>query len=306
LPARKDPEAFIIGVLVPDDFLYPHTQRFRHAAMATLFEIYLIHPDAGYARQAAREAFDLLDRLESVLSRYIESSDIFLINHLPPGQTAVIGLDAFECLKQCRQLCEETGGAFDVTLGGWIERMKREGTGVVPGGEAAFFPFGFAGLELEEETHRVLRREALEIDLGGFGKGYALDRMAELLGEWDVDTALLHGGWSTVLALEPPPESAGWRVSISHPVTGEVIRHFELKQTAVSASGLGKGRHILDPRTLQPVTEERAAWSGAPTAACADALSTAFMIMTRAEIELYLQSHPQTWAVLVDLSDSPL
>jgi thiamine biosynthesis lipoprotein len=119
----------------------------------------------------------------------------------------------------------------------------------------------------------------VKLDLGGIGKGYALDRMAEVLDEWEIATALLHGGHSSVLALDAPPGLAGWPIEM-----GE--RTLAARRRALSASGIrAQGEHIIDPRTGRPPNRRVAAWvsleldgSRSP-GAVAEALSTAFMIL---------------------------
>ena len=169
----------------------PHNAyRFSHNSMATVFEVFIIHDDAGYAEQAAWEAFRELDRLELGLSRFIENSDISRINNLSKHQSTQIGLETFECLKLCAQLTSQTDGAFDITAG------KNTGMNM---------------LQLDESDFSVtLLADSINLDLGGFGKGYAIDLMAQLFREWDIESALIHGGKSSVLALaEPPGERDG-------------------------------------------------------------------------------------------------
>ena len=66
-------------------------RRFSHEAMATVFEVHGVHPDARYAAQAAQAAFDLADRLERELSRFLPNSDIGRINQLAAGETTRVG-----------------------------------------------------------------------------------------------------------------------------------------------------------------------------------------------------------------------
>jgi thiamine biosynthesis lipoprotein len=79
----------------------------------------------------------------------------------------------------------------------------------------------------------------------------------------------------------------------------EILAHPFLKNTALSGSGVQKGGHIIDPRTAEPVEGRRAAWSSAPDAATADALSTAFMIMGTDEIKQYCSRHPDMLAMVI-------
>lgn len=271
---------------------YARTHRFAHYAMAATFEIYIANEDAAYAEQAAGAAFDELDRLERDLSRFIHSSDVTHINHASPGETIRVGLDTFACLKHCKELCVETGGAFNPAIGTLLNCWENSDRSPrIPSPEELAFArenSGMHQLELDEVRHAVCKKAFVRIDLGGFGKGYALDRMAAILCEWDIGRAILHGGWSTVLALNGPTDE-GWPVSIRHPQSGETLRRFSLLNQALSGSGLNKGPHIIDPRTAEPIRDFRAAWSLASTAADADALSTAFLVMTREEAEAYCE-----------------
>ena len=95
----------------------PNAPTFSHEAMASVFQFSLVHEDADYARQAALAAFAEIDRLERELSRFVENSDIARLNHAPVGLPITLGLDSYACLKQARQAWEDTGGAFDVTVG---------------------------------------------------------------------------------------------------------------------------------------------------------------------------------------------
>ena len=89
-------------------------------------------------------------------------------------------------------------------------------------------------------------------------------------------------------------------MTVSHPNDRtRVLARLQLERVSVSGSGLEKGPHILDPRTGEPVKGMTAAWSIAPDAARADALSTAFMVMTAEEVRDYCAAHPAVRALLV-------
>ena len=127
-----------------------------------------------------------------------------------------------------------------------------------------------------------------------------INRAAELLREWSIETALISGGYSSVLALEAPAETQGWPLTISDPADhGRILARPRLRAGALGGSGVQKGGHIISPRTGQPVEGRRAAWSAAPDAAMADALSTAFMIMDPDEIRQYCSLHPDRRAMVM-------
>jgi len=257
---------------------------FYHDAMAATFEIIILHEDSRYAQQAARAAFDELDRLESELSRFIENSDISRINNLTANQPLRIGLDAFECLKFSTRINAETNGAFDITIGSRYSKPRIE------------YP-----IKLDEAQYTVeLLTSPIQINLGGIGKGFAVDRMAELLREWSIDTTLISGGYSSVLALDAPPETKGWPVTLSYPLRQKkTLVKLNLANRTLGGSGLQKGRHIIDPRSGRPAEAKIAAWSSAPDAATADALSTAFMVMSPDEIKKYCSRHLDVQAMII-------
>jgi thiamine biosynthesis lipoprotein len=284
----------------------PDVHRFAHQAMATTFEVIVQHEDRSYAQQAARAAFDEVDRIEEHLSRFLETSDVTQINHLPAGQPVPLSLDTFECLKVSAEVSAETDGAFDVTVGFlvdcWLDKAKKMPR--TPAPEELDFARAHTGMHLillDEPTHAAALTDShLRVDLGAVGKGYAVDRMAEMLREWSIDRALLHGGFSSVLALDAPQGMAGWPVTLSHPKDRRrTLARVLLQGVSVGGSGVEQGRHIIDPRTGAPAEGKIAAWAIAPDAARADAISTAFMVMTPDEVRAYCADHPTVRALLV-------
>jgi len=263
-------------------------RRFSHEAMATVYEMYTAHVDAGYAAQAAQATFDLVDRLERELSRFLPNSDITRINHLDAGDSTSVTPSTLECLVIARHMFDLTGGAFDVSIGSGLPSLQ---------------------LDVENCVVRATTR-GVRLDLGGIGKGYAVDLMAELLEEWGVHDSLVHGGFSSVLALEPLAGCDGWPLTLSDPaVSSRVLARLSVRQTALGASGVRKGDHIVDPRTRDPIRGRRAAWVAVPrppesargnseqqhrpaAAAVTDALTTACMLLNLDEIEALCRNTP--------------
>ena len=281
--------------------------RFSHEAMAAQFHVTLVHHDAAYSRQAAHTAFEELDRLERELSRFIENSDIARLNRLAVGEELPLGPDTFECLWRARQISQWTGGAFDVSVGPlyacWLneDRTLRQPSPQEIAAAARRTGMDKLILDRRWRTARVTV-EGMRFDLGAIGKGYAVDRMAAVLAEWRIDRVLVHGGGSSLLACRGPVSGKGWPVSFSDPRdrTRRLAR-VELTRRAAGGSGLEQGRHIIDPRSGRhhPVDGTLAAWSLAPDATTADALSTAFMVMEDAEIERFIARHPDMAAMVL-------
>ncbi|MHC4737593.1 MAG: FAD:protein FMN transferase [Planctomycetota bacterium] len=300
---QQQPEIPVVSSM-PDSISGAH--HFSHNAMATIFEMFIIHDDGRYAGQAANAAFGKLDRLEAELSRFVENSDVSRINSLAAGQPLAVSLETFECLQLCARMYAETDGAFDVTIGGlsacWLGEDKKSMRN--PTKEElsnALRHTGMKLVKLDEDRYTVeLLTDSVQIDLGGIGKGYAVGKMANILRDWDIDTALISGGSSTVLVLKAPEDVKGWPVTLGNPLNRkETLGRFYLKNRALSGSGLRKGEHIIDPRSGRPVKKKAGAWACMREAAKSDALSTAFMVMRPKEVEQYCSKHPDVLGMLV-------
>lgn len=275
----------------------PSLHKLCHAAMGTTFEVIFVESNAKYAQQASQAVFTEIDRIETLFSRFDPSSEISMINRLNPGQSLSVSVDVYDCLTTAFLIQDRTAGAFDInfavssrTDSGWlkkpveIRRSKHEYLVKYP----------------DEQPER--RYGGVDFDLGGIGKGFALDKALDIFRDWSIENALIHGGTSTTLAIGNASGQRGWPVGVggNWPVLKE-CRYF-LKTRALSGSGTEvKGRHIINPGTGQNASGHTGAWVSHPSAAVADALSTAFLVMDSSEVVSYCEQFPDTWAlVLID------
>jgi thiamine biosynthesis lipoprotein len=251
----------------------PDSHLFTHEAMHTTFSLRLIGHDRELLAGIAREGFDLLDGLEAKLSRFVDGSDVFRINRMQAGETLYLSEPCHQCLLLSMQACALTGGLFDITLGTRIEHRKSGANGPLP---------PLAGRLIIHPDVPAITCEApgREIDLGGIGKGFALDLIKELLLDWGASGALLAAGASTLLATGPQ----SWPVELAG---GLATRHLALTNQALSASGTDmQGNHIVHPggdETRTTYLSERV-WALAATATLAEAWSTALMLMRQGDV----------------------
>ncbi|MFC1782384.1 FAD:protein FMN transferase [Planctomycetota bacterium] len=293
------------SIIIEDQALKLPLHRFAHEAMGTIFGVSILDGKAEYAQSAARVAFEEVDRLERLMSRFIEGSDVWRINHLNPGSWTPVDADTLRCIQLAQQITTETNGAFDITIGPLITYWQQVNRPAKPDNEQAFHEAavrtGMELLEISESAHGVgVRAEGVQIDLGGIGKGYAVDRMMEILKEREIPTALAHGGQSTVLAAGAIPGGEGWPLTLCNPQNpSKVWTKLFLRDRALSGSGLLiQNEHIIDPGTCEPVRDKLRAWAQAESAAVSDALATAFMVMAKNQVQQYCKNHKHTGAVL--------
>jgi FAD:protein FMN transferase len=253
---------------------------FRHQAMAAQFQVRIAGEDKTYAAQTAQEAFALADRLESALSRFRANSDIAQLAQLPTGEALRVSEPVFACLRLAKKMETATRGAFSPTPAALQTKSSLPQWTLLP------------------ETFSI-RCDAgkLEFDLGAIGKGFALDRMAEILREWSCPKFLLVAGGSSILAGDAPAGTDGWSCGLGD--DNSPVRYW-LKNISLSGSGLAvKGNHILDPRTGKPATRLNRAWALCGTGAESDAISTACMVLDQAEIPAVLASD-DSWLVFLE------
>jgi FAD:protein FMN transferase len=257
--------------------------QFNHRAMATNFQVRIAGQQKMYAAQAAQAALHVSDELEDRLSRFRPNSEIAQIGHLAPGEKMRLSQPAFACLQIAMSIEEATQRAFSATSAALTCQHS------VPRWEL-----------LPDEHSIVCVSGRLEFDLGAIGKGFALDCMAELLREWDCPSFLLVAGGSSILAGDQPPKTPGWSCGLGDDNSSQ---RFLLSHASLSGSGLAvKGEHILDPRTGQPALRKMRAWVLADTASESDALSTACMVLSEAELnDVFAQNH--SWLAFLDTEE---
>ena len=247
--------------------------KFQHEAMNTTFSFRIVHPDEKEAKSAVSSSIELIDKLENLLSRYVPGSDIWQLNHMQAGQSLFIDDHTYACLRQALEIHAQSGGLFDISLGRQIEHLKSKTDDPAPGVEGS--------LQIDPEKPAVHCLEAgRQVDLGGIGKGYALDCAHEEMSAWGIQAGIISSGASTHLAFG----YKSWEIQLLGASTDRTI---DLENMALSVSGADiQGAHIvsLTGSTNTPVTDSKL-WVLHPKASFADAWSTACFLMDDEQLD---------------------
>lgn len=286
--------------------------------MATRFEVALHGSNPASLRAAAEEALDEIERIEAQLSIYRATSSLSRINSGAAAGPVRVEPGVFRFLQRARQLSLSTGGAFDITAAPLFKAWGFiGGTGAEPNPKElaeALDCVGWHNVLLNEADFSVhFQRSGVLLDPGAIGKGYALDCATEVLRDAGVESALLHGGTSTLCAIGRPPDADAWAVALPEPpemaglpapTRQRRVVHLVDSSLSVSAEW-GKcfvkdGRrfgHVIDPRCGQPVMGASMAAVVASGGTESDALSTALLVLGKPGIGYLKRTFPQcqTW-----------
>jgi thiamine biosynthesis lipoprotein len=264
--------------------------------------------DEERAREALAAAFGATASLESVASRFIETSDVSRLDAAAGQGTIEIDPRVYALLARAEEQRVATGGAFDVSVGPvvelWIRAAKR---GSVPSDAEIAAARSLVGkpLLLESPNRAGLAKQGMSIDLGGIAKGFALDRVAADLRRAGFANGLLSFGQSSVWALGRPSGAQAWRLGVRSD-EGEFAGIVELSNQALSlSSSLGQwsdieGRrygHVVDPRSGLALSKGRRALVVATDAARAEALSTALLLLSEEQGRAILGAGAEAWVV---------
>lgn len=275
----------------PEDLLPLNHMVERSAVlMGTTWTLRIQSAESEKALEAADKAIQEAKRLELILSARDAQSELYAINHSPADQWICISPELESALRKALDCSTTTQGAFDPTAGTIFRLWSRSRrSGILPMADALSEALTHGGVDkIVVENGSLLKRDAhLLIDLGGIGKGIALDAMGAILRR-EGFTRFCLSSTSDVLAGDPPEGRAAWVVAIAptpHHPTGSI----PLVNQAVSTSGptnqhLQQGdkvySHVIDPRSGQALINSHPITVQAPTAALADAYATALGVST--------------------------
>jgi len=237
-------------------------------AMGSTYSVAVYGYDRLQLQSAVQAAFDEVRRLDEMLSNYKQHSEWSEVNRFAADRPVKVSPELFRLLAACLEYSRQSEGAFDITVGPLMKVWGfYKGSGKLPHRVevAAVLPkVGYQHVHLDEAAQTVqFDRPGIELDPGGIGKGYAVDRMTEVLVQKGILMALVAGSGSSIYGLgAPPTEPRGWRVQIRDPHDErKTVAEAYLKNESMSTSGSyekffrAEGKmysHLMDPRTGYP------------------------------------------------------
>jgi len=252
-------------------------------------------------------------RYENLLSKTIEGSDVWNINHAK-GERVAVSPETRELIEKALEFSRLSDGRFDISIEPCVALwdFTGENIGVLPDAEElaqAAEKVDWTKIDVNDEGVQI--PEGMSIDLGAIAKGYISDRIADFLREGGVESALLNVG-GNVRTLGLKPDGSNWRIGIQDPEgvrDQSIVGVVTLGDNAVVTSGIYERgftldgvvyHHILDTDTGWSVQNELAGVSIVTQEACtADALSTTVFAMGLEEGSAFIESLEGVDAIFV-------
>jgi thiamine biosynthesis lipoprotein len=266
-------------------------------AMGTTYSVVIYGENQDQMELAAEAAFEQARHLDQMLSNYRPGSELSEVNRLAAERPVKVTPELFGLLAACLEYSRLSEGAFDISVGPLMKVWGfYRGSGRLPGKPEvarALEKVGYKNLLLDSEARTVrLARAGVELDLGGIGKGYAVDRMVEALTENGIRSALVSAGGSSIYGLGfPGTQQEGWPVKIRDPKNpAKTVEELYLRNESLATSGtyekffVAEGQvhsHIMDPRTGYPARGMLAVSVVAPKAIDSEAWTKPFFVQGR-------------------------
>jgi thiamine biosynthesis lipoprotein len=237
--------------------------------MGGTFTVVAYGKDRNQVQAGVTAALEEAQRLDGLLSNYKPTSEWSKVNREAPNGATQVSEELYKLLEACLQYSRQSEGTFDITVGPLMRRWGFfKGSGRFPHRSeirTAMSAVGYQNILLESRTRSVrFANPRTELDPGGIGKGYAVDRMVEILRDAGIGSAFITASGSSMYGLGTPPNEDGWKVSIRHPAdANRSVAQLLLKNQSMATSGAAEKHftlggkiysHIMDPRTGYPAS----------------------------------------------------
>lgn len=274
--------------------------------MGTAYHVKWIAADDTHRAQIKQQIDALLVDINQQMSTYIKDSELSLFNAAPSDTQRKVSAELYEVLSLAQQISERTHGAYDISVGPLVNLW-----GFGPKGRITKAPsdadiaavrarVGYQKLSLLADQ-TIAKSAPLYLDLSSIAKGYAVDKLAQLLESRGVKAYLVEIG-GELRTLGTKPNGADWRIAIESPTAGRTIQKIvDVSNIAVATSGDYRNyfeqdgvrySHTIDTQTGKPVSHNLASVTVlAVDCATADALATSFLAMGTERALEYATKH---------------
>ena len=305
---------FLLSLLMVGCQGTPHLVKRSQMLMGTVVFVTAVAADESTAQQAAKAGLDEIRRLEELLSTWIPTSELSKVNAAAGQEPVQVSQETFELLERSLEVAQLTNGGFNIAVGPAVKAWDASGEGQVPSHEdlEALRPqIDLSEIQLDKKKRIVwLRRQGMQIDVGGIGKGYTADRAARVM-QTSGATAGVVALSGDIKTFGRMPDQQKFVFGIQHPrkEQGEVLGRIELENEAVSTAGdyqryfMKDGiryHHILDPSSLQPARGCQSVTIIAKEGVMADGLDTGIFVMGPDKGTALIESLPDVEGVIVD------
>ena len=171
----------------------------KRPAMATIFELWVAGPHREHLETVGYAVLDEITRIERLFNRYDPASELSRINQYAARTPVKTDVETFTVLEDCVHWYHQTEGRFDISHNSTGSPLTE---GLFLQSEGRFIGFG---------------SEEMTLDLGGYAKGYALDKAALILSKFGVESYFIHGGTSSVLTKGMNSNRTDWKIALTNP-----------------------------------------------------------------------------------------
>lgn len=252
----------------------------------------------------------MLERMDMEFSRTKEDGEIYAVNQAAGKEAVKVSDETLDIVKESVKYAAEMDGLFDPTIGPLVDLWNIGSGGTTVPDKAAIDKArkltNYKDVIIDDNAKTVkLAKEGMVLDMGGIGKGYAADRIADYLKEQGLNSAMINLGGSSIIALGAKPGGSKWNIGLQDPdqSRGTQLGTIKIEDEVIDASGVYERffmqdgvryHHILDPRTGFPSQNGlKSITIMSPNAMDADALSTGVFLMGLEEGMKYLEALPE-------------
>jgi len=284
---------FFILILIPQPTYPSNLYKYHQVAMGTVIEITLIADDEEAANKASLQAFQEIKRIETLMSPWLDSSDVTRINRSAGKERVKVSPETFEVIQKAQEISELSEGGFDISIGPltglWREAREKKTPPSIEDVKEKLNLVNFKNIEMDQEGKVFLKKKGMAIDLGGIAKGYAVDRAFDVLRSLGYKNLIVNAGGD--LRVGGLKNNQPWSIGIQNPrESKKILARISVSDMAVATSGdyerffIYEGKryhHIFNPKDGFPTDDCQSVTVLCKEGMIADALATAVFVLGR-------------------------